>query len=74
MSGAKSVSLIHGLDIVANSRINLWFFVPLIRRDDLAICNSQNTAKLASEYEILMNPYKITVSMQFPTEVHFEVI
>lgn len=44
---AKSVVLLHGLDIVADSRLYQWFFVPLLRRADMLICNSENTAALA---------------------------
>lgn len=46
-SGAKSILLLHGLDIIAASRLYQWFFVPFLRRADLAVCNSENTAKLA---------------------------
>ena len=47
LSGAKSILLLHGLDIVADSRVYQWFFVPFLRRADLVVCNSQNTARLA---------------------------
>ena len=48
-SGAKSMLLLHGLDIIADSRIYQWFFVPFIRCADIAVCNSKNTARLAIE-------------------------
>jgi len=47
LSGAKSILLLHGLDIVADSRLYQWFFVPFLRRADLVVCNSRNTARLA---------------------------
>jgi phosphatidylinositol alpha-1,6-mannosyltransferase len=47
LSGAKSILLLHGLDIIADSRLYQWFFVPFLRRADLVVCNSKNTARLA---------------------------
>jgi phosphatidylinositol alpha-1,6-mannosyltransferase len=47
LSGAKSILLLHGLDIIADSRLYQWLFVPFLRRADLVICNSKNTARLA---------------------------
>jgi len=47
LSGARSILLLHGLDIIADSRLYQWFFVPFLRRADLVICNSRNTARLA---------------------------
>ncbi len=52
ISGAKSILLLHGLDIIADSRIYQWLFVPFLRRADLAICNSKNTARLAVEHGV----------------------
>ncbi|MGI9222162.1 MAG: glycosyltransferase family 4 protein [Woeseiaceae bacterium] len=52
VSGAKSILLLHGLDIIADSRAYQWFFVPFLRRADMAICNSKNTARLAVEHGI----------------------
>jgi phosphatidylinositol alpha-1,6-mannosyltransferase len=46
-AGAKSAVYLHGLDIVAPSRLYQWLWLPFIRRCDLAIVNSANTAKLA---------------------------
>ena len=45
--GARTILLLHGLDIIADSPLYQWLFVPFLRRDDLVICNSQNTARLA---------------------------
>jgi len=46
-TGARSILLLHGLDIIADSRLYQWFFVPFLRRADLVVCNSGNTARLA---------------------------
>jgi len=47
LSGARSILLLHGLDIIADSRLYQWFFVPFLKRADLVVCNSRNTARLA---------------------------
>ena len=47
LSGARSILLLHGLDIIADSRLYQWLFVPFLRRADLVVCNSNNTARLA---------------------------
>lgn len=47
LSGAKFVVYLHGLDIIAASRIYQWCWLPFIRACDLALVNSGNTAKLA---------------------------
>jgi len=52
LSGAKSMLLLHGLDIIADSRAYQWFFVPFLRWADMAVCNSRNTARLAVEHGI----------------------
>ena len=52
LSGAKSVLLLHGLDIIADSKAYQWFFVPFLRWADIAICNSKNTARLAAEHGV----------------------
>jgi phosphatidylinositol alpha-1,6-mannosyltransferase len=52
ISGAKSILLLHGLDIIADSRIYQWVFVPFLRHADLVICNSENTARLAVEHGV----------------------
>ncbi|HEV7121884.1 MAG TPA: glycosyltransferase family 4 protein [Rhodanobacter sp.] len=46
-AGAKSAVYLHGLDIVAPSRLYQWLWLPFIRRCDLALVNSANTARLA---------------------------
>lgn len=45
--GGKAVVYLHGLDIVAPSRIYQWLWLPFIRRCDLAFVNSTNTRNLA---------------------------
>lgn len=68
LSGAKSILLVHGLDIIADSRLYQWFFVPFLRRADLVVCNSKNTARLAmtrgvDEHRIeIVNPGAETLS------------
>lgn len=55
LSGAKSVLLLHGLDIIADSRLYQWCFVPFLRWADVAVCNSENTARLATQHGIRRN-------------------
>lgn len=45
--GGKVAVYLHGLDIVAPSRVYQWLWLPFIRRCDLALVNSANTANLA---------------------------
>lgn len=45
--GARTILLLHGLDIIVDSPLYQWLFVPFLRRADMVICNSQNTARLA---------------------------
>jgi phosphatidylinositol alpha-1,6-mannosyltransferase len=52
ISAAKSILLLHGLDIIADSRIYQWVFVPFLKHADLVICNSKNTARLAVEHGV----------------------
>ena len=44
---AKSILMVHGLDIIVDSRLYQLLFVPFLRRADLVICNSKNTSDLA---------------------------
>lgn len=46
-AGGRVVVYLHGLDIVAPSRVYQWLWLPFIRRCDLALVNSANTASLA---------------------------
>jgi phosphatidyl-myo-inositol dimannoside synthase len=46
-AGGRAAVYLHGLDIVAPSRVYQWLWLPFIRRCDLALVNSANTARLA---------------------------
>jgi phosphatidylinositol alpha-1,6-mannosyltransferase len=46
-AGGKVAVYLHGLDIVAPSRVYQWLWLPFIRRCDLVLVNSANTARLA---------------------------
>jgi phosphatidyl-myo-inositol dimannoside synthase len=47
ITGARSVVYLHGLDLIADSRIYQTFWIPLIRRMHVVLVNSRNTAQLA---------------------------
>lgn len=47
VSGARYAAYLHGLDLVVPHRLYRWGWLPAIRRCDLAIANSRNTARLA---------------------------
>jgi len=51
-AGGKAAVYLHGLDIVAPSRIYQWIWLPFIRRCDIALVNSANTAELARRYGV----------------------
>jgi phosphatidylinositol alpha-1,6-mannosyltransferase len=44
---ARCVVYLHGLDIVVPHPVYRWVWLPLIRRFDLCLANSRNTAELA---------------------------
>jgi phosphatidylinositol alpha-1,6-mannosyltransferase len=46
--GARMVVYVHGLDLIADYFFYRWFWRPFIRRADLCIANSRNTAELAA--------------------------
>ena len=46
-AGAKTVTLVHGLDIIYPSMLYRIGFLPAIRNSDVIIANSANTAQLA---------------------------
>jgi len=52
---ARSVVMIHGLDIIVKSRLYRWFFLPCIQRADLVVSNSENTKRLAVNHGINEN-------------------
>ncbi|WP_426271027.1 glycosyltransferase family 4 protein [Dyella kyungheensis] len=45
----RAVVYLHGLDLVASSRLYQWLWLPFIRGCDLAIANSENTKRQAVE-------------------------
>jgi phosphatidyl-myo-inositol dimannoside synthase len=45
--GGRAAVYLHGLDIVAPSRVYQWLWLPFIRRCDLAMVNSASTKRLA---------------------------
>lgn len=45
--GIPAISFVHGLDLVSENQVYQRFFVPWLRRMDLVIANSHNTARLA---------------------------
>jgi phosphatidylinositol alpha-1,6-mannosyltransferase len=47
LSGASAVVYVHGLDLIADSRIYRLLWLPFIRRCDVIIANSGNTKRLA---------------------------
>ena len=49
LSGARAAAYLHGLDLVAPSRVYQWFWLPFIRRCDRVLVNSANTRRLAVE-------------------------
>lgn len=48
-SGGKAAVYLHGLDIVAPSRVYQWLWLPFIRHCDIALVNSVNTGQLARQ-------------------------
>jgi phosphatidylinositol alpha-1,6-mannosyltransferase len=46
-AGGRAAVYLHGLDVVAPSRVYQWLWLPFIRRVDLVMVNSANTAMLA---------------------------
>lgn len=52
ITGAKSVVYLHGLDVVAPSRVYRAIWLPFIRRMELVLVNSNNTARLAEDENV----------------------
>jgi phosphatidylinositol alpha-1,6-mannosyltransferase len=44
---ARMAVYVHGLDLIVDHAVYRWFWRPFIRRTDLCIANSRNTARLA---------------------------
>lgn len=59
LTGAKAMVYLHGLDVVAPSRIYRSIWLPFIRRMELVLVNSNNTARLASDVGV--SPHRIRV-------------
>jgi phosphatidylinositol alpha-1,6-mannosyltransferase len=47
LSRGRSVAYLHGLDIIVDNRLYQMLWLPFLRRCDLCITNSRNTARLA---------------------------
>ena len=47
--GLKSITFVHGLDLIVRNRIYQLTFIPFIRRSDIVVANSHNTARLAEQ-------------------------
>ena len=47
--GLKSITFVHGLDLIVRNRIYQSIFIPFIRRSDIVVANSRNTARLAEQ-------------------------
>jgi len=58
-TGAATVTLVHGLDIIYPSRLYQIGFVPAIRNSDIVIANSANTANLAVSAGVPRNSVEI---------------
>jgi len=53
------ITFVHGLDLIVNNHIYQNVFMPAIRRADMVIANSANTARLAEEAGI--DPDRISI-------------
>lgn len=54
LTGAHFAVYLHGLDLVAASRVYQALWLPFIRRADLALANSGNTRRLAEQHGVPM--------------------
>lgn len=59
ITGAKLVCYLHGLDIIAGSVIYQNVFIPLIKKSDLILVNSNHSKKLAMSVGINSNKINI---------------
>lgn len=59
ITGAKLVCYLHGLDIIADSVIYQNLFIPLIKKSDLILVNSNHSKKLAISAGIDSNKINI---------------
>ena len=53
------ITFVHGLDLIVKNRVYQKVFVPAIRRSDLVIANSANTARLAEAAGV--DPNRISI-------------
>lgn len=51
--GAPALCYLHGLDLVAENRLYQKLFVPTIRKCDVLVVNSSNTARLARDSDLV---------------------
>jgi phosphatidyl-myo-inositol dimannoside synthase len=69
--GAQAIVYVHGLDIVTDNQVYQRLWLPFIRRCDVCIANSANTARLAREAGVpaerirIVNP-GVTLPMTAP--------
>lgn len=47
VAGARLAVYLHGLDVIAPSRVYQWVWLPFIRACDIVLVNSENTGRLA---------------------------
>jgi phosphatidylinositol alpha-1,6-mannosyltransferase len=52
LTSARSIVYVHGLDLVVENMLYRLFFLRALRRVDLAIANSRNTASLARDQSV----------------------
>jgi phosphatidylinositol alpha-1,6-mannosyltransferase len=58
-SGGRTAVYLHGLDVVAPNRIYQRLWLPFIRRCDLVLVNSTNTARLAADRGVAMGKMQV---------------
>jgi phosphatidyl-myo-inositol dimannoside synthase len=58
-TGGKAAVYLHGLDIVTPNRVYQWLWLPFIRRCDLALVNSANTARLAQSHGVRLDRLQV---------------
>ena len=59
IAGARSVVYLHGLDLTVPNRLYRACWLPFVRRMDLALANSRNTARLAFEKGVAANRLQV---------------
>lgn len=62
----KTVTYLHGLDIIARDFGYQQLFLPFIRRQNLLITNSQNTERLARKHGVLAKTVIINPGVDMP--------